>query len=38
MLRLDLFTIPAFATAAIAAVVGMFAFIGGGHVLSTGSA
>jgi len=34
MLRLDLFKIPAFATAAIVAVVGMFAFIGGGYVLS----
>ncbi|MFI9383168.1 MFS transporter [Kutzneria sp. NPDC052558] len=34
LLRLDLFRVPAFATAAIVAVLGMFAFIGGGYVLS----
>ena len=34
LLRLQLFKIPAFATAAVVAVIGMFAFIGGGYVLS----
>ena len=34
LLRLELFRVPAFATAAIVAVLGMFAFIGGGYVLS----
>ena len=34
LLRLDLFRAPAFGTAAIVAVLGMFAFIGGGYVLS----
>jgi MFS family permease len=34
MLRLELFRIPAFATSAIVAVIGMFAFLGGGYVLS----
>jgi len=34
LLRLDLFRIPAFATASVVAVVGMFAFLGGGYVLS----
>jgi len=34
LLRLDLFRVPAFSTAAIVAVLGMFAFIGGGYVLS----
>jgi len=34
LLRLELFRVPAFSTAAIVAVLGMFAFIGGGYVLS----
>jgi MFS family permease len=34
MLRLDLFKIPAFAAAAVAAVIGMFAFLGGAYDLS----
>ncbi|QUQ64134.1 MFS transporter [Kutzneria sp. CA-103260] len=34
LLRLELFGVPAFATAAVVAVLGMFAFIGGGYVLS----
>ncbi|WP_217558679.1 MFS transporter [Streptomyces sp. GbtcB6] len=34
MLRLELFRIPAFATSAIVAVIGMFSFLGCGYVLS----
>lgn len=34
MLRLDLFTIPAFSASAVIAVVGMFGFLGGAYVLS----
>ena len=34
MLRLDLFRIPAFAGAAVVAVIGMFGFLGGAYALS----
>lgn len=34
MLRLELFRIPAFSTSAIVAVIGMFAFLGCGYVMS----